>query len=74
MLCVIFRAKSLACTNAFNATLCFATGPFWGFLFDWVLFSDIPDIFVIIGAIFITYGAYLNSEEGEKIEDTIVNV
>jgi len=74
MLCVIFRAKSLACTNAFNSTLCFATGPFWGFLFDWIIFSDKPDILVIIGAIFISYGTYLNMEEDEKIEDSIVNV
>ena len=66
MLCVIFRAKSLACTNAFNSTLCFATGPFWGFLFDWIIFSNRPNYYILLGALFICWSSYINLSEEVK--------
>ena len=60
MLCIIFRSKSLALVNAINSTLCFATGPLWGFLFDWIIFSNGPNTFTIVGAILVVMSSLIN--------------
>lgn len=66
MTTITLRSKSLMCTNVVNSTLCYATGPFWGFLFDWIIFANRPNKYTFLGALFVGWSSYINLSEEDK--------